>query len=58
MKSFLVTFTHDYTILTTSVETDLTDEYEIAMTADETIFDDIGFAPLQHCQDYTVEELN
>ena len=68
---YLVNFVYPETVLMTSVDTETSyftdsegmlrpaeDEYEIALIADETIFEDIGFAPLQHCQEYTVEELN
>lgn len=53
--TYSVTFIYDYTILRTTVETDETDDYQIALVADEVIHDEIGFAPLAHCNDYEVE---
>lgn len=63
---YLVNFIHPQTILMTTVETNAMDDHLIAETgesliaefADAIIFEDIGFAPLQHCEEYTVEELN
>jgi hypothetical protein len=58
MPKYLVNFIYPHTILMATVETDLTDEWQIAEEADVMIFEDIGFAPLLGADDWTVEELN
>lgn len=57
---YLVNFVYPVTILMATVESDLSldFEWEIAELADEMIWNEIGFAPMQGADDWTVEELN